>query len=227
MSQKASVQKDFIFIVSYILIMIIVPIMGLVLYAAMGGSSQGMDPQATALVVLVMSSLQLIVLTILYVDYFKTQWRLFIGQWQKQLFYVAIAAIIGIMLNIIFSYFTKVPADNQLQLENLFRNNSVLMQLLLQIPAIVIAPMVEEMIYRKILFGNFAKRRIVYVIMFFVSSCVFAIAHYAGGSIVTLFPYFLMGLVLAFAYDRTNNIFGSISVHMLNNLVASLLFFFW
>jgi len=85
------------------------------------------------------------------------------------------------------------------------------------IPAII-APIVEELIFRKILFGTFYKK-MNFFFAALLSSVVFALLHMD-------FEHFLiyatMGFVFAFLYVQTNRIIVPIIVHMALNTIAVL-----
>ena len=50
-----------------------------------------------------------------------------------------------------------------------------------------------------------------------VSGFVFSLAHQDVGLII---PFTLVGIVLAYTYEKTGTLFGSISVHFVFNLVS-------
>ena len=88
---------------------------------------------------------------------------------------------------------------------------------------IVIAPpIVEELIFRKVLYG-FVDRKFGYMIAIIISSLVFALLHIQG-DYIQLIVYFPLGLVLGYVYYKSNhNIWVVIGVHMLNNFYNWLL----
>ena len=100
--------------------------------------------------------------------------------------------------------------------------------LIFALGAAIAAPILEEILFRGFIFNivrhlvgkisaSRAGQAIAAVTAVIVSSALFAAAH---GS-ATAFPgLFLMGVVMAEVYRRTNNIYASIAVHMVNNTVA-------
>ena len=81
--------------------------------------------------------------------------------------------------------------------------------------AVVVAPVVEEVLFRGILMQRWALRwgtRTGVV----VSSAVFAVGH------VELLGHFVFGVVLCLMYIRTRSLLLPIATHALNNLLASL-----
>lgn len=109
---------------------------------------------------------------------------------------------------------------------------------LIAIITIVIAPIIEELIFRKALFGLFKKNTIMTVIF---SAVIFASIHVIpacitllidvlnnSGSItdlyveaVYIFSYLGQGVALSYVYYKTNgNIIPCIIIHLANNLIA-------
>ena len=76
-------------------------------------------------------------------------------------------------------------------------------------------PIREEFVYRYVMIGNIGKMSKLSVI---ISSALFSSIH-AAGNLWYWIMYFLMGLILAIAYYRTERIDICIAVHMLNNIL--------
>ena len=89
--------------------------------------------------------------------------------------------------------------------------------LFILIPAII-APILEEIIFRKILFGNFYKK-MNFFIAALLSSLIFAVLHL---DFTHLLIYATMGFVFAFLYVQTKRIIVPIIVHMAINTIAVL-----
>lgn len=83
------------------------------------------------------------------------------------------------------------------------------------VPAIV-GPILEELIFRKILFGTFHKR-MNFFFAAILSSLIFAALHNDFSHLLT---YTTMGLVFAFLYVQTKRIWVPIIVHMTMNSFA-------
>ena len=86
------------------------------------------------------------------------------------------------------------------------------------IASIIFAPILEELIFRGILF-NRLKIRVGIVPAMILSSFLFAIGHDFGG----MTSAFLFGICMCILYLKTDNIFITMSVHFLNNLLATFL----
>ena len=81
--------------------------------------------------------------------------------------------------------------------------------------SIIFAPILEELIFRGVLFNRF-KIRIGIIGAMLISSGIFAIGHEFGG----ILSAFLFGLCMCIIYLKTDNILMTMSIHFLNNLVA-------
>lgn len=76
-------------------------------------------------------------------------------------------------------------------------------------------PIREEFVYRYVIIGNIGKMSKLSVI---ISSALFSSIH-AAGNLWYWIMYFLMGLILAITYYKTERIDICIAVHMLNNIL--------
>lgn len=83
------------------------------------------------------------------------------------------------------------------------------------VPAVV-GPVLEEFIFRKIIFGYF-NARFNFWVGAIVSSLLFGLAHM---EFTLLLVYVAMGFVFAFLYAKTKRIIIPIAVHMLLNSIA-------
>lgn len=79
---------------------------------------------------------------------------------------------------------------------------------------VILAPVIEEIIFRGVLF-NMLNRKLGVIPSLIISGSFFGILHFA-----TFFPAAIMGFVLGFIYHRTGDIRTSIKAHIFNNLVS-------
>lgn len=84
------------------------------------------------------------------------------------------------------------------------------------ISAVVFSAILEELVYRFVLFG-FLERLTGFWIAALVSSGLFAFAHY---NVSAYLGYFLLGIVWCRVYKKTGNIGVVIMAHMAFNLIA-------
>lgn len=80
-------------------------------------------------------------------------------------------------------------------------------------------PIREEFVYRYVMIGNIGKMSKLSVI---ISSALFSSIH-AAGNLWYWIMYFLMGLILAITYYKTERIDICIAATMLNNIIACIL----
>lgn len=86
------------------------------------------------------------------------------------------------------------------------------------ISSVIFAPIIEELIFRGVLF-NRLKIRIGIIPAIILSSALFGIGHPFGGMISA----FLFGMCMCILYLKTDNIFVGMTVHFLNNLIFVIL----
>lgn len=156
------------------------------------------------------------------------------------LLYVAsiLANAVLIVLNI-----TRA-SNNQSDIENMIFNCSNIELILFSIILVIVTPLIEELIFRKSLFGflkkyNFSSQKTILVsALFFGGIHVFAsilsliISSAPFMEILTEFlliiPYFAMGYVLSYCYEKSNrNIFVPTLIHVSNNLLSLILILFF
>lgn len=102
-------------------------------------------------------------------------------------------------------------------------NNAASPEILIMdiISAILIAPIIEELIFRGVLF-NRLKIRIGIIPAMLLSSGIFAIGHEFGG----MTSAFLFGICMCILYLKTDNILVTMTIHFLNNVFFTTLEFF-
>lgn len=111
---------------------------------------------------------------------------------------------------------------NQQAIQSLFQDN-LLNQIILFLLLVVLTPVVEEIVFRKVVFG-FLESKIGPVWTILVSGAIFGLVHtVSAGDFVNSIPYVLMGFALGFVYWWSRkNIWVSAGAHALNNLVSFL-----
>jgi uncharacterized protein len=94
--------------------------------------------------------------------------------------------------------------------------------------AVIMGPIIEELIYRKAFFGLIKNDKIALV----VSSLVFGSIHLIGetsilGALVNGISYYVMGFIFGYIYLKNHkNIMAPIAVHILSNLISILAILF-
>jgi membrane protease YdiL (CAAX protease family) len=118
----------------------------------------------------------------------------------------------------------SLVSENESTIARMFVNEPLTLVLLFLLLC-VFTPIVEEIVFRKVL-CNFFEPRMGRVWAIVLSGAVFGLMHViAFGDFVQSIPYVVMGLVFGYIYYRAEkNIFVPIGVHFLNNLISYLLY---
>ena len=132
-------------------------------------------------------------------------------------------AIAGVFL----AFFAQNIAANielMLGVEAESENTQNLVSLISKVPMVifvtsVIGPILEEIIFRKIIFGSLYKR-FNFFISALLSSVIFGLAH---GELEHLLLYAAMGFTFAFLYAKTGRILVSIAAHVAMNTLVIIL----
>lgn len=127
--------------------------------------------------------------------------------------FMTVGNFIGNYLNLfIGSFIGKMPTDSTAEL---VMNSNIWLIILV---AVIIGPIVEELIFRKLLMdrlGIYGDR-----LAIFVSAIAFGIFH------CNLYQFFyatLLGFVLAYMYSKTSNVWYPIGLHMIINFFGSVI----
>jgi membrane protease YdiL (CAAX protease family) len=116
-------------------------------------------------------------------------------------------------VNILRMFGSEIP-NNQTIIDNLSASNF----LITMITVVIMAPFIEEIIFRYII-QNWAKK-FGTIASIFISSIIFSLMHYSGGNVMLIIPYFSVALCFAIIYDRTENITFVFIVHVINNFIS-------
>lgn len=143
---------------------------------------------------------------------FKDNFKLYIKYLLPKIGFMYL--IFGIAMIIVSVIVGDIGNVNQESLENL--------PLLYLAPiAIIYVPVVEEVVFRGLL-NRLYKNKKLFIVL---SGLFFGFLHTIYeptilGSIMNAIPYALMGSYLAYIYTKTNNIFTTMTLHMVKNLIA-------
>lgn len=147
----------------------------------------------------------------IFKDKFKTIKRDFN---QKAFISGIMAIIVVIILNNILTKITGSTSENEIKVINYIKEYPFIFG----INAVLIAPLAEELIFRFIYRNEF---RITSLI---ISSLLFSLVHISGSKdAIFLIPYFIMSIGIGINYFKTDNIYISYLIHILNNLINMLL----
>lgn len=154
----------------------------------------------------------------LYKDYIKKSWEdfkvnknLYLKKYLKYWFVILFGTA---FLNLIISNLNNGNiAENEEAVRDLLQN----MPIYTWIASVLIAPVLEELIFRLSLKSVF-KYKWLFIIL---SGLIFGSFHVVGSSsiyeLLYLLPYSLPGCIFAYVLWESNNIFTTIGLHMLHN----------
>ena len=125
-----------------------------------------------------------------------------------------------ILLNILGLF---IPTEGISQNEESIRKITEAHPILMLFPVVILGPIVEELVFRYILIGKFPRYKWLGVL---TSSLLFGILHLTSGEFMFLYIYGTMGLILGGIYYKSKNIWFPIGVHILNNLIVTLITLF-
>ena len=176
----------------------------------------------------------MIILFLLYKDKlikdFKEYFKEFANNFELSFKYYFLGVIIMIASNLIITlFFSDATAGNEEAVRSLIDQAPLYMLFSVSL----YAPFIEELIFRHSIkdcimgFGNNKITRGLYI---FVSGFIFAALHIVGQATsiidyIYLIPYLSLGIAFSALYSKTDNIFSSISMHMLHNTVTVILYF--
>jgi len=114
-------------------------------------------------------------------------------------------------------------SNNQAMVEQMFKQSI----LSIAIPSLLVAPIVEELVFRGIIFRSLRKHG--FWLASLASCLSFGLLHvvtslFTGDftDLIFVLPYAIMGFFFCLAYEKTKNIYGCIILHVLNNTIAML-----
>ena len=152
------------------------------------------------------------------------------GRWLKEIIYACTSGTIKFYLvNIISSLLISLlnmnsSSANQDAIVNMTNNAPLLMI----ITTVIIAPFLEEMIFRVGIFQLFYNKN--RLLAYLLSGLGFGFVHIMAGlfsgdisQLLYWFPYSLLGFMLCHIYEKRDTIFAPMIVHMMNNLIAMII----
>ncbi len=143
-------------------------------------------------------------------------------KWKKILFVLVMYGIMY-LIDLLFSTFLDIGTpENQEILEEMFRMTPITIAMM----TVVVAPIVEELIFRGLFTTYFMKNETALskIVIVVTSSLVFGLAHEVTPSLSLLY-YSIVGAVLGITYIHAKNIKYSILLHFINNLLATYMMF--
>lgn len=84
--------------------------------------------------------------------------------------------------------------------------------------AIIVAPIAEELVYRKIIFG-YLNKFVPFWTAAGISSFIYAFGHFSWNRFV---GYFITGLIFCYFYNKTRSVIPTIAAHLVINFISLL-----
>lgn len=177
--------------------------------------------------------IMVIIVALMLKDTLIEQWRDFQKDIRGNLMYgclIGVALIYG--FGLIGGFITlmlggKSSSDNQTLIESIVNVYPILMS----ISTVILAPILEEMLFRGIVFGWVYEinPKLAHVLSGFVFGFVHVMSSVLSGNMsewIQIFAYFFMGVALSYLYEKRNNIFVPMMSHSIYNLISMLTILF-
>lgn len=135
--------------------------------------------------------------------------------------------IIGLLLMAISSYIiSKITNIETSQNETLVRQYIKLFPIYMSFSTVLYAPLVEEITFRKT-FRNIINDKILFIL---ISGIMFGIIHVSisnntTNDLLMIIPYLIMGIDFSYIYYKSDNIFTTITIHSIHNLILLIIQF--
>ncbi|HOD61374.1 MAG TPA: type II CAAX endopeptidase family protein [Bacilli bacterium] len=162
---------------------------------------------------------------------FQEDWKRFKMDFKKNLSYIGLGIIACYVLTAAVSAIyellgiTGTSENQQIINDALFGKGKVPMM----ISVILFAPFVEEVLFRKLLFGTLEEKfKLKPIVAIIASTLVFSLIHVSSGdNIIYIFQYLPLAFVITYSYYKSErNIFVPMGIHFLNNLISVLVVYF-
>ncbi len=133
----------------------------------------------------------------------------------KYVRYYLLGVVLMSVSNIIISMITSTDTSNN---EEIVRRITDILPIYSVISCVIFAPLVEELIYRKTVKNIFVNKKLSII----MSGLLFGLAHVIGTykgilDLLYVIPYGLFGAVFMYVYIDSDNIWTTISLHLLHN----------
>lgn len=139
---------------------------------------------------------------------------------KSNLRYIIFGFISIIIASSIIGMFIQQQGSNQETLSYMKQGAEKLMLICFYLVTIIIGPINEELIFRRIFIGEGRKYLSIFSSLI-LSSVVFGLIHIHNiKEIILVIPYICTGLILGFIYYKSDNIITSSLLHILNNLIG-------
>lgn len=152
----------------------------------------------------------------------------FKDNWKKNLFITIIGFLVMFIINYLLSdvlrpaLFESAMSDNQSSISSIIGYNTPVFSLIVYVLLLgILVPIMEE-IFCRFNFRKSFKSKVIFIV---ITSLIFGILHIPNWNlsfelIYDLFTYTFLGVSLAYIYCKTESIWSSIIMHILNNIIS-------
>lgn len=223
--EKVSYKKSCLTGIIAILVYLIVPEISIPILSLFKIDYYTLSVSAKIFLIIISEILTLSLLILIYAKDFKKDWNDFKNNWKKYantyIKYWIIVLIIMAISNSLITHFTgSQTSANETAVRDLMKMFPIYMFL----SSVIYAPICEELVFRKSI------KKIVPIKWLFVilSGLIFGGVHVINGlssisDLLYLIPYCTPGFVLAYAYQKTDNIMVSMGIHFMHNFILIIL----
>ncbi|WP_368251705.1 lysostaphin resistance A-like protein [Enterococcus sp. 2201sp1_2201st1_B8_2201SCRN_220225] len=172
------------------------------------------SPNFSLALVIFLAIVAFLITIISFRKFLASQWRLYWTKWGWLKFLINIGLVF--LAALVLKWTRFVVESLTISTKQLLISSGINI-LITAIPPFL-AAFAEEITFRYLLFGKINQRTLK-VIMFFVSSALFGLAHLANFNfdVVQTIPYMILGGYFALIYFFYDNIWGSIFTHWMFN----------
>jgi membrane protease YdiL (CAAX protease family) len=173
-----------------------------------------------------------VLLYVLFFKYLKVKFIQSIKNYKETILYIFVGFtglfVLASIITKIYELFGITATPENQETLNMYADALMFDKVALIIFAVVLAPFVEEMVFRlgmitgiqSIFKYSDVNKKIVSVVAIIITSFIFGFVHVVG-DIEQIFNYAVLGIVLGLVYYKTDNIYTSVFVHMIYNGVAA------
>lgn len=219
---KDKIKKWIIFISIFLCFLLLDGLLAIMYYYC-GGDISHLTIYDTILFILMKYFVLIVIFILLYRKYLKEKWFDFKKNIKKY-FEISfrnwlIGFIIMVVSNIIISRFISGLGQNESSVQTLIKEMPVVAFFI----TTLLAPFIEEMVFRKSLQDCF-NNKTYYMI---ISGLLFGLVHVMGSSNIyeylLIIPYGAIGSMFAKTINETDNIYSTILLHLLHNGILTIL----
>ncbi len=193
----------------------------------------GFDESSLFYIVLNLVQVSIVAFICLYVDKsnFKKDWKRTVVTPGQSIglivggFVMVYVAMILSQLLLQYVFGVGTSSENENMIGSMFSENPLNLVLLFLLLC-VFTPIVEELVFRKVIY-NFFEKKLGVIAAIASSGIIFGLMHVVSyGDFIQAIPYVLMGSVFGYIYYiGKKNIYITIGVHFINNLLSYIIYF--